>query len=75
MANRARVGVAAFLVAALLGAAIVGVMVFRSVSVLSIDDNGARSTFEEARMRVASTTPLVPPPVRPSRTPWRNRTR
>ena len=59
MANRARVGVAAFLVAALLGAAIVGVMVFRSVSVLSIDDNGALSTFEEARMRVESTTPLV----------------
>lgn len=59
MVNRARVGVGVFLVAAVLGVAVFGVMAWRSVSVLEIDTSGALHNFEEARMRVPSTTPLV----------------
>jgi hypothetical protein len=59
MANRTRVGVGVFLVAAVLGVAVLAVMAWRSVSVLEIDATGALNNFEEARRRVPSTTPLV----------------
>ena len=36
-----------------------GVMAWRSVSVVDIDPSGALQNFEEARMRLPSTTPLV----------------
>ena len=59
MVNRARVGVGVFLVAAVIGVVVFGVMAWRSVSVLEIDTSGAMHNFEEARMRVPSPTPLV----------------
>lgn len=59
MVSRARVGGGVFLVAAVLGVTVFGVIAWRSVSVLDIDTRGALHSFEDARMRVPSTTPLV----------------
>jgi hypothetical protein len=59
MANRAQFGVSVFLVAAVFGVVTLGVMAWRSVSVVEVDPGGAAYRFEAARTRVPSTTPLV----------------
>ena len=59
MKNRARVGAALFVVAAVFGLAVFGVLAWRSVSVLEMDASGALHNFDAARARVPSTPPLV----------------
>jgi hypothetical protein len=59
MVNRASAGAGVFLIAGVLGVAVFGVMAWRSVTFLEVGPNGALDAFEEARMRVPSTVPLV----------------
>lgn len=59
MVCRARVGVGIVLVAPVLGGALFAVMAWRTVSVLEIETSGVLHNFDEARMSVPSTTPLV----------------
>ena len=59
MVNRGRAGVGVFLLAAVLGVTVLAAMAWRSVSILEIDASEALHNFEDARMSVPSTTPLV----------------
>ena len=55
----ARAFLGALIVAAVVGVAAFGTLAWRAVTVVHVDTPGALQAFEEARMRVPMTTPLV----------------